>query len=131
MKIGLNENNIKYYDLEEVTIDGVVYLKQNISIKYNSNPNQSKLVLGIVTNHLLYDGNVYIDNLTFYDRKVSSSALADDDYIDWYLEREEKSFLAKRRKTLMIAIGIPSLVGGIGAGVGINIFIFKKKKKIN
>ncbi|VEU83309.1 cellulase family glycosylhydrolase [Acholeplasma hippikon] len=127
MKIGLNEHNIKYFNVEEVTIDGVVYLKQHIMIRYNANSNHTKLVLGLVTNHLLYDGDIYIDNLSFYGRKLSGDALAPDDYIDWYLEREEQN-RKDRQKKLITTI---SIVGGsiVVLVVPAVIFIIKKKKQ--
>ncbi len=126
MKIGLNENNIKYFELEEVTLDGKTYLKQNVLIRYNATPNQSKLVIGVVTNHLLYDGTVYFDNLQFYDRSVSSSALAEDDYIDWYREKEEKE--ARRKDVMIITFSVAGATIFLGAGALLVVFLVKRKK---
>jgi mannan endo-1,4-beta-mannosidase len=129
-KIGLNENNIKYFELEEVTIDDIVYLKQNIYIRYNTNPNQSMLVINAVTNHLLYNGNFYIDNLTFYDRTLSQSALSDDDYIDWRYEKELAELELARRRTQTIIIISSSLTGVALTGGAIYFVKFRKRKLI-
>ena len=129
-KIGLNANNIKYYDVEEVTIDGVVYLKQNVQIKYNAGANQSKLVLGIVTNHLLYNGDYYIDNLQLYSRTLSSEALAEDDYIDWQ-EQRELELAARRRKQMIIIVSSGSSAIVVAGGVTAFFLIRKKKRTIN
>ena len=123
-KIGLNENNVKYFDLDEVTIGGKTYIKQHVYINYNSNSNQSKLVLGIVTNHLLYEGDIYIDNLTFYGRILSSDALDEDDYIDWRLEREENEAAARQLQLMIIVVS--SIVGVLAIG-GVTTFVVIKK----
>jgi len=126
MKIGLNEHNIKYYELEEVQIDGKAYLKQHVMIRYNASSNHSKLVLGFVTNHLLYEGDIYIDNLSFYDRKLSSEALEEDDYIDWYLEKE---ILEQERITRLI-IWISVTIGLVVIGSSITtVAILRRRKK--
>ncbi len=126
MKIGLNEHNIKYYELEEVQIDGKSYLKQHVMIRYNASSNHAKLVLGFVTNHLLYEGDIYIDNLSFYDRKLSSEALEEDDYIDWYLEKE---ILQQERITRLI-IWISVTIGLVVIGSSITtVAILRRRKK--
>lgn len=125
MKIGLNEHNIKYYELEEVQIDGKAYLKQHVMIRYNASSNHTKLVLGFVTNHLLYEGDIYIDNLSFYDRKLSSEALEEDDYIDWYLEKE---ILEQERITRLI-IWISVTIGLVVIGSSITTVAILRRKK--
>lgn len=126
-KIGLNENNVKYFEVEEVEIEGITYLKQNIEIRYNANENQTTLVLGIVTNHLLYDGDFYIDNLSFYDRSVSSETFEESDYVDWRLEQEQAAL--KRKQTIIIVsvVGSVSIAGGLGVGF---VIYMKKKRKL-
>ncbi len=123
-KIGLNDNNIKYFDLDEVVINGMTYIKQNVVIRYNANENQDMLVLGIVTNHLLYDGDYYIDNISFYGRSVSDETFEASDYIDWRLIREEEAL--RRQQTILIVsiVGSIVLLGGLTTG-----FIYYKKKK--
>jgi mannan endo-1,4-beta-mannosidase len=124
-KIALNENNIKYFELEEVTMNNIVFLKQHVYIRYNSNPNQSILVINAVNNHLLYNGNFYIDNLVFYDRTLSQSALSEDDYIDWRYERELEE-LEKNRRTTQTLIASLVILGVISVGA---IYVLKTKKR--
>jgi hypothetical protein len=106
-------------------MNNIVYLKQHVYIRYNSNPNQSTLVINAVTNHLLYNGNFYIDNLVFYDRTLSQSALSEDDYIDWRYERELAELEKTRRTTQALIISLVTL-GVISAGT---IFTIKVKKR--
>jgi hypothetical protein len=124
-KIALNENNIKYFELEEVTMNNIVFLKQHVYIRYNSNPNQSILVINAVNNHLLYNGNFYIDNLVFYDRTLSQSALSEDDYIDWRYERELEELEKNRRTTQTLIVSLV-ILGVISVGA---IYVLKTKKR--
>ncbi|MFA6756014.1 MAG: cellulase family glycosylhydrolase [Bacilli bacterium] len=82
-KLCLNENNIKATDCEVVAIDGVDYYKQTVKIPYSADDTQTLLVLGIVFNYLGYEGDLYIDNLKFYNKVDEGTAT------DGYEERPE------------------------------------------
>ncbi|HEY8389385.1 MAG TPA: cellulase family glycosylhydrolase [Clostridia bacterium] len=120
-KIGLNENNVKYTDLEKITIDGETYLKQTVEIRYAAAASHTSLILGVVFNYVRYDGALYIDNLILQAREPVYS-FQSDDYIDWEKEQHDKMI-----RTILISTLIP--VGVIGILTSTFFLIRAKKKK--
>lgn len=81
-KLCLNKNNVKASSLETVKVDGVEFLKQVVSIPYSANSTQNLMVLGLVFNYLGYEGDCYIDNVSFIKRVDIGSPTDDYDEND-------------------------------------------------
>jgi mannan endo-1,4-beta-mannosidase len=93
LKLCLNKNNIKAVDCETVTINGVDYYKQTVSIPYSANDAKNLMVIGLVFNYLGYDGICYLDNVNFYKRTDIGSST------DGYVEGDPNSVVIDSSST--------------------------------
>lgn len=127
IKTGLNLNNTKISDeskLTRVTVGDKTYLKQTITIPYTPRPALTELVIGVVFDHIKYDGDLYITNLRLDERKFVGKPT------DGFEERgvvknpHEEGNLGLILG-LSLGIGIPVVV----AGAVLTIVLVKKNRK--
>lgn len=132
-KLCLNQNNIKAKDCDVVTIDGVDYYKQTVKIPYSASTSQTLLVLGVVFNYMGYEGDLYIDNLKFFN-KIDQGTMYDGVEERPIVEDPDATNDDNTKKNsnnlpliLSLSIGIP--VASIGIGTLIYFLLKSKKKK--
>lgn len=130
-KLCLNKNNVKAESLETVTVDGKELYKQVVSIPYSANSNQTLMVLGLVFNYLGYEGDCYIDNVSFFKRVDIGSPTDDYEGDDPNLNKgssNSSSSGGSSSNNNVVWIAVGSSVGGVLL-IGAIIAVIKKLRK--
>ncbi|PLV56249.1 cellulase family glycosylhydrolase [Thermotoga sp. SG1] len=68
VKIGLDMNNASVDSGELVSFDGKKYRKFHVRIEFDKTPGVNELHIGVVGDHLEYDGPIFIDNVRLYKK---------------------------------------------------------------
>jgi len=68
VKIGLDMNNTSIDSGELVSFDGKKYRKFHVRIEFDKTPGVNELHIGVVGDHLEYDGPIFIDNVRLYKK---------------------------------------------------------------
>jgi len=68
VKIGLDMNNANVESAEIITFGGKEYRRFHVRIEFDRTAGVKELHIGIVGDHLRYDGPIFIDNVRLYKR---------------------------------------------------------------
>jgi len=128
IKTGLNLNNTKYNDeskISRVTVGDKTYLKQTITIPYTPRPALTELVIGVVFDHIKYDGDLYIANLRLDERKFVGKPT------DGYEERGViKNPHDESNLGLILGLSLGLGIPVVAAGATLTVVFVRKNRKI-